>query len=245
MGAKRAKTVSKVLKKNEAQHRRKRIIQYSVGGFLVFLMISSIFGVMLYADSPTSSQNVEIDGFTFSVRTQDGFTFAEITRTPSGKSTFIGSEFLTFPSPLFQSNFEPNSQTIAETIRNQTRGVYLTLNVSNLDLTGQDQTFGIEFQALDLARSGIADILFRSNIQTYAGITDESSTFQIPVITCDNATRQTPVLFFHGPSTEDRITSRVFISEQNPYCIEFKTTDFQSTIDLSEVLKFELVKLYE
>lgn len=247
MGAKRAKTISRKLKKNEAHAIRQKRIKYIVGAVLIVLMVTSIFGVMLYADPSTmvgGEQSLDIEGYTFTLQSEEGIQFVEMTATPPGKELFIGTVYYAFPSELFESYFTPSIESVANTLLNAT-GVFLVVNVSNLDVTGADQTFALDYQAQDIARAGLAEVLSLTGTATYAGLAEESTTFQVPVVTCENATSFEPVVSFKAPSLVNHELSSVSISEENPYCITFYSTDFQSTLDLVETLKFEMVKQYE
>lgn len=247
MVVKRAKTRGKKLVKVDHHAKKQKRIQYFVAGFLVVLMVTSIFGVMLYADpslNAAGSQQLELDGYTFTLQTEDGAQFIEMSNTPLGKDQFIGTRYYAFPQEIVEPYFTPSIQDIAQSLLNST-GVFLVINVSNLDITGQDQTFALDYQAQDIARSGIAEILTFAGVSTYAGIAEESQSFQVPIITCENATSRQKVVMFEAPSILNVGLSSVSYVNGSSNCISFYSTDFQTTLDLVETLKFEMVKVYE
>lgn len=149
------------------KQRKQRKSQIIMGGVLVFLMLFGMMGIFTYNNS---SADYEYNGFEF---TWDGrMYYTEI----EGKEM----SFYTLPPQLVDINVTP---TFKNKIRS--RGMYITFNPNQ-------ESNNLIF--IDVVRNDLT-----KNIQSYviSTITEPSDTYDLPIITCENATSTIPVIYIN------------------------------------------------
>jgi len=240
MGRRRAKTKSYKNKKDDKSfERKKKKYAIIIGGALAFLMVFSAFGVILYNDSYGSDNDLEIEGFRFSQEYEDELSYWEVVRTPRDKRKYIGLRYYSAPQNLYLNEGEDVLNII-----NNAEGVLFSLDVGNLiktnvNLSG-DSNFNEEqikaiqsLQIQNIAIISLSEELHLNNIYSVQGLSQEYEFFEYPVITCEDATKQTPVIAFKktAENKEEIITE--------DYCIKINTHDPYKFLKMIEEVKLE------
>lgn len=152
-----------------------------VGWFIIILMVSSVFGVMFYGFS--SGQNT--------------FNYNDY------KFKVVGQRYIT----------EINNNDVAfYFLPQEVLSINLTTDINSMLTNGQ--VFYIMFdpedenmQYIDLLRFELAELGLKGITNKFfiPGITKKSEIYDIPVISCENATQFQPILYFKtGNTTEIR-----------------------------------------
>ncbi len=166
--------------KKERRFKKEQLMVY----FIAFIMISSVFGVIFFGFSGDSSTTREYGEFSF-LKGEDTNSrwFTEI----GGKRIY----FDYFPTEVENINISPDMESRLS-------------NTLEIDLTSEVNDTKkelIAFFAYDLQEQ-----LNNKNIYVRLGFTTESE-FNVPIISCDDATMMVPVLYLKE-SNETKIYSQ-------------------------------------
>jgi len=150
--------------KHERKREKRNQIIMSV--VLVFLMVTSIFGIMI----GNSTSNLKYGDYKFK---EDNNHY--ITKI-NDKEMF----FYTLPSQAEYINLSSN-------ISNKIKESYLVM----ISFNPNDQ---VSLQTIELARFDFAQFMDKP---VFNGILEESVDYSLPILTCANATQQTPMIIFN------------------------------------------------
>ncbi|NQV09088.1 hypothetical protein HQ529_04515 [Candidatus Woesearchaeota archaeon] len=135
--------------------------------FIVIIMTFSIAG-FLFSGDPTQSERYNDHIFTY----EQGLWILENNKVP----------FHFLPGDLLELEVDENAINM---IKN-TKMIYTTFNTSSKDVS-----------IIELARFELMEDLGRVlNIYTLNGIINDDEKYNVPVVTCENATQNVPVLIF-------------------------------------------------
>jgi hypothetical protein len=172
--------------RKDKREKRNKII---VGIIVSFLMVSSIAGFVIL----NSTNNQEVNKFTLTYSNKD-YEFTRKQDNLGNQYYEVSSDkgiFTTYYHPQQLNNIEI-SQEVISVIKN-TNFFYLTFDPQQSDLSY------VDYLRFDLKNNIPQAIYFEE------GITRESDVYNLPLITCQNATPYVPVIFLKN-STMTNIT---------------------------------------
>jgi hypothetical protein len=244
MAKQRAKTRSSTQDKELAHDRKKKRTLYAMTGILVFLMVFSIFGIMLYGGDVSNSGDsytgpTEFEGFTFGPSSDPTLPW-QVTKTPFGKGNFKGELFVEPVSGNYEAFFHPSSEAVIEII---TQSPFVILNLDTRILTDDaiNNSEYISFlQAQEISRLELSRTLQNIGIDSLRGITQAVPNINLPVYTCENATSPT-IEFVTTQLYEESTIDGIHIDKTNPFCIRVITSFELHTLQITDRLRFALI----
>jgi len=244
MAKQRVKTRSLLQNKDALHARKKKRTLYLMTGILVFLMVFSIFGIMLYggdiAGSVSPASPTTFEGFTFGPVLTESLPW-QITKTPFGKGVFKGEVFSEPVSGNYQAYFHPSFDAVIRTIT-MAPFVITTVDTAFLSDTSINASEYISFlQAQELARFELGNTLANIGIQVVTGITTPVEGVALPVYSCADATSLT-IEFVTTQLYAVPTFDGIHIDENNPLCIRIVSSFEAHTLQITDRLRFGLMK---
>ncbi len=191
-----------------------------MAGFIAFIMISSIFGVILGSLADKTGDN-----------SYNGYKF---TATKTGIVTKIDKQnyaFYNTPQSVLSFNISKDIMNLIKFAQ-----AYSITFENNVDAETNDLT------SLDVVRLDLTEYFMSENKLVRLGITEYASQYpqMKEVITCENATQFWPVILL-----KDAETSSVEISSENPYCIVVASENYLHRIKFRDSLIYRLLGIIE
>jgi len=152
----------------KSERKRRRIILY-IGIFFIFLMVTSIL-----AGFTGISQD--------KLQDYNGFSFRSTTQGVVAKINGENKFFFYHPSSLSYLNF---SSEVAESLSKPQ--IYITFDP-------KDQYIS----SIELLRFDLEEYYSQNNIVINSGVTENSSVYPLPILTCANATQYVSVMYIHA-----------------------------------------------
>lgn len=249
MGSNRAKTKASKVNKHEVHKKKQQRTLIIMSSFLIAIMVLSTFGVMLYNDSGTDNTK---DGFSFVQSSNEFFQVWNVSKSPRDKKEFVGTTFMYLPENGPEYVFNDGFNQTMELIMNSSF-VYVITNPGVIDVdfisvfnetTNQTNIEMVEgstfnetlpiYQYQSFAKADLMNVLNKVLIPL-GGIERPFPGIQEDVITCNNATKEIPVISFtFNNETKEGINlvdNCVLINAENP----------ASYIAYSDMLKYAIM----
>jgi hypothetical protein len=245
MAKQRGKTRSLTQDKDASHDRKKKRTLYAMTGILVFLMVFSIFGIMLSGgdtagSSDSSASPTDFEGFTFSPTT-DGTLPWEISKTPFGKGIFKGEVFSEPIAGNYEVFFHPSVDAVANFFVDAPFVITIVDTKFLLENNTNESTYISLLQAQELARYELGNTFTNLGIEMIGGISAPVEGVQLPVYSCTDAA--TPTIEFVTTEFSDSATfDGIHIDESNPFCIRVVSSFEEHTLQITERLRFVLIK---
>lgn len=251
---KRAKTRSRIVNKDEVLEKKRQRRLLIVGSFLVFLMIFSVFGVMLYNDYEEGNSKITLGDFIFTLKNQENDYYWELVKAPKEKEMYEGSYFFNAPDQLPLNIYASERKDIFSQIVDA-NFIYVVVDTEKLvktgvNITSEKTTFtedqldairSVQFQ--EYSRGVLADVFNKKNIISLSASTNYTEIFGDEVIDCDNATISSPVLKMNY--VEDGEEGFIVTSDN---CITVQSSLPENFLKYVESFKLDLIMgdvLYE
>lgn len=235
MGSNRAKTKASKINKHEVHKKKQQRTLLWVSGFLIALMVFSSFGVMLYNDD--SSDATKMNGFEFITGSNEYYSFWNVSKAPKDKQEFVGTSFMHIPDEGVGYAFNDGV--------NETLNLFLdadfvyvisnpgiidigfkpvlneTTNKTNYEMVKGEkfnETLGI-YQYQAFAKANLINVLNKVSVPL-SGVESPFPGIDEEIITCQNATKELPVIsFVHNNETKEGISideNCILINSENP-----------------------------
>lgn len=247
MGSRRAKTKVSKINKHELHQQKQKRLKHVLGGFLIFIMVLSIFGINSYNNNNDSSNP---DGFYFK-QADNGL---EVVKTPKGKDIYEGSRFfMKVPSNRY-SYYMNNSFNATLTSLKQANVIYVVSDPTIIDLkyeTKVNETSNetyvalvngdnfnetlYEFRIQELIKSNMLDLFNKEKIAS-PGVTINFGGLTVdPVVRCNNASKDAPVILIDKTNSTN---PGIYFDD---YCIKLSASNFKDQAFFSNVLMYDFM----
>jgi hypothetical protein len=184
-----------------------------MAGFIAFIMISSVFGIIIGNMNSDENNDSKYNGFSYSV-TKEGYYNFDVN----------GVGILFYAHPMVVESFNISNEALSKLTIAQ--GYYLTFNPEIKELS-----------SVDLVRFDLSQYFVFAGKTAINGISEKSIKYPNMnlIINCQNATQFNPVIMF-----EDAENSEIVVDEENQYCIRVKSETYLNRIKFRDTLLYRL-----
>ena len=184
---------------------------------IIFIMVSSVFGVILGNINQGDSSQIQYNGYNFDIVENRYRTEID------DKDHF----FYFLPQEVLNINIsEPELSLI-----DSAQAVYLVFDPDMEDLT-----------SMDLVRFTLGQFFLENQQYIESGLTKESSDYPNinNILDCENATQVWPVILF-----KDAQDSVVSIADANPGCLMVESETYVHRIKFSDALRYRMLGIID
>jgi hypothetical protein len=209
-----------------AKKAKRRVVFLAI--FISAIMILSAFGVMLFGFSSDSSESYVVGNYTFQPIVGEQSYSWRISKAPN--KAHVGLIFETLPPEAYGDYFSPSKIRVLATLRSPSY-VYISIAHPSSD---------VELQLLqfhELARYYLIDTLQRNGLTSIPSTFSNKTIIEQPLISCDDATPQIPVINIKDPSiSETELSEGIHL--ENPNCITIVAFSPYAALQYVDALRF-------